>query len=251
MRANAGRPLADARGDAVVEPAPADGPVPGPPHLADPRALQILSTEHWSLLTARSLVYNETFSRGGMFLTLLSASLVALGFAYQGSGGGGDFLAIVVAVLALDLFVGLATLGRILAASIEELRAVQAMNRVRHAYLEMTPSLAPYFSTGTYDDPGSVLEVYGPEPGVRSKLFDVVHGLTTMPGMVGILDAAIAGALVASAVLALTSDARVALVAGIAAGILSTVVITVWTVRSFSDLGRYLGVRFPRPAPAG
>ncbi len=84
---------------------------PGPPHLADPRALQILSTEHWSLLTARSLVYNETFTRGGMFLTLLSASLVALGFAYQGSGGGGDFPLIVVAVLTLDLFVGVRDAG--------------------------------------------------------------------------------------------------------------------------------------------
>ena len=29
-----------------------------PSALSDPRALQILSTEHWSLLTARSLVYN-------------------------------------------------------------------------------------------------------------------------------------------------------------------------------------------------
>ena len=36
--------------------------------LPDGAALQILTTEHWSLLTARSLVYNETFARGGMFL---------------------------------------------------------------------------------------------------------------------------------------------------------------------------------------
>jgi hypothetical protein len=225
-----------------------DGP-PGPPHLADPRALQILSTEHWSLLTSRSLVYNETFTRGGMFLTLLSASLVALGFAYQGSGGGGDFLAIVVAVLALDLFVGFATLGRLLGATLEEFRALQAMNRVRHAYLEMTPTLEPYFSTSTYDDPVSVLEIYGPEPGHGAMIFDVAHGLTTMPGMIGILDSAITGALVAAATLAVTADSRVALVVGIAFGILTAVAITVWTVRSFGNLDRFLQVRFPRPAP--
>ena len=57
---------------------------PGPAHLADPRAITILTTEHWSLLTARSLVYNEAFSRGAMFFTFLSASLVALGFLAQG-----------------------------------------------------------------------------------------------------------------------------------------------------------------------
>jgi hypothetical protein len=34
----------------------------GPAHLGDPRPLTILTTEHWSLLTARSLVYNEAFA---------------------------------------------------------------------------------------------------------------------------------------------------------------------------------------------
>ena len=45
--------------------------------MSDPRTLQILSTEHWSLLAARSLVYNEAFARAGMFLSFLSATLVA------------------------------------------------------------------------------------------------------------------------------------------------------------------------------
>ena len=46
--------------------------------LTDPRAITLLTTEHWSLLTARSLAYNEAFTRGGMFLTFLSMSFVAL-----------------------------------------------------------------------------------------------------------------------------------------------------------------------------
>ena len=66
----------------------------GPPHLADPRALTILTTEHWSLLTARSLVYNEAFARGGMFLTFLTGTLVALGFVSQGSGFATGFLVV-------------------------------------------------------------------------------------------------------------------------------------------------------------
>ena len=47
--------------------------------LADPRALTILNTEHWSLMSARGLVYNEAFARAGMFLAFLSATLVAMG----------------------------------------------------------------------------------------------------------------------------------------------------------------------------
>ena len=50
-----------------------------------------------------------------MFLTFLSASLVALGFVYQ--GGGPDFVYMLVTILALDLFVGLATLGRLSSAA--------------------------------------------------------------------------------------------------------------------------------------
>ena len=38
--------------------------------LHDPRALQILGTEHWSLLSARSLAYDEAFTRArGLAIT--------------------------------------------------------------------------------------------------------------------------------------------------------------------------------------
>lgn len=221
---------------------------PGPPHLADPRALQILSTEHWSLLTARSLVYNEFFSRGSMFLTLLSASLVALGFVYQGGGGGGaDFPLIVVAVLALDLFVGLATLGRLIGASSEELKALQAMNRIRHAYLEMVPTLEPYFSTGSHDDIGSVLSIYGARPERPSVQLNVVHGLTTMPGMLSVINAAIAGGLAAAVVVTLGGDSRLALVGGLLVGFATTAALMGLGVRTFARQSRFVEARFPSP----
>jgi len=225
-----------------------DPTAPGPPHLADPRAIQILSTEHWSLLTARSLVYNETFTRGGMFLTLLSASLVALGFVYQGGGGGGtDFPLIVVAVLALDLFVGFATLGRIINASNEEIRALQAMNRIRHAYIEMVPTLEPYFSTGSHDDIGSVLEIYGGSPARPNGLQNMLHGLTTMPGMLAVLNASIAGGLAAAVVVAFGGDSRFALVVGMLVGVTTVVAFMALGVRIFTRANRTIEVRFPSP----
>ena len=66
--------------------------------LADPRALTILTTEHWSLLSGRSLVYNEAFSRAGMFLSFLAATLVALGLMSGAMGFNQAFL--VIAALA-------------------------------------------------------------------------------------------------------------------------------------------------------
>jgi hypothetical protein len=227
-------------------------PTPAAPtDLTDPRVITILSTEHWSLLTARSLVYNETFTRGSMFLTLLSASLVALGFVYQGSGGGPEFLAVVVAVLALDLFVGLATLGRIMGASAEEFRALQATARIRHAYLEIAPLVGPYLSTATSDDPNSVLETYGQDLGGEvSMLLNLGHGLTTMPGMIAALDAALVGGLVGAISVALGGSAALALVLGIVAGIVALLVSMAYGIRTFADLNRFSEVRFPRTPPA-
>jgi hypothetical protein len=53
----------------------------------EPGALQILISEHASLSSARSLAYNEAFTRGDMFLGFLSMSLVALALISQASPG--------------------------------------------------------------------------------------------------------------------------------------------------------------------
>jgi hypothetical protein len=221
-----------------------------PTELTDPRVITILSTEHWSLLTARSLVYNETFTRGGMFLTLLSASLVALGFVYQGGGGGPEFRAVVVAVLALDLFVGVATLGRIIGATGEEFRALQATARIRHAYVELAPVVAPYLSTATNDDPDSVLEVYGTGLENAGMLLNLGHGLTTMPGMIAALDAALVGALTGSIVVAVGGGANLALLIGIGVGIAALVGFMGYGIRTFTNVNRFSQIRFPPTPPS-
>ena len=65
----------------------------------DPRALQILTTEHWSLLSARGLAYNEAFTRAGMFLAFLSMSFVGLALLAQAMGFSRDFLVVAAIVL--------------------------------------------------------------------------------------------------------------------------------------------------------
>jgi hypothetical protein len=196
---------------------PAELPlVPGIDHgggggtpIDDPRALTILSTEHYSLLTARSLVYNEAFARAGMFLALLSATLVAVGLISTATGFSDDgFLTVVAAVLALDLFVGLASLGRIAAASGEDIRYLQGMNRLRHAYHQMVPGVERYFVTSHFDDIESVVSFYG--PAAANPVRNVVHGLTTTPGMIGVICSAVTGALAAVIGLLATHDPGVA-----------------------------------------
>jgi hypothetical protein len=163
--------------------------------LDDPRALQILATEHWSLLASRSLAYNEAFTRGGMFLTFLSMSFVALALLAQAMTFGDQFLAVTAIVLAFDLVIGLATYGRINGANVDDLRAVYGMARIRHGYTEIAPIVAPYFTSPSHDDMASVLTAYG-SPSSRG-IGLVLYGLTTSGGMIGLITSLVGGVLAA------------------------------------------------------
>jgi len=215
----------------------------------DPRALQILSTEHWSLLSARALVYNESFARTGMLLTVLSASLVALALVAQAMGFGGAFLPFAAVVLGFDLFLALATLGRIGSTSTEDLRCIQGMNRIRHAYLEIAPGLADYFITSPYDDMPGILASYGEASEQHSGLATVVHALTTMDGMVGMIAAIVAGVFGGVIALVLGATVGVAALVGLAAGIGAFAALAALGARESNRFWAGLESRFPTPSP--
>ena len=157
--------------------------------------IQILSTEHWSLLGARSLAYNEAFIRGGMFLTFLSMSFVALALLAQGMSFGSQFLTIAAVVLAFDFVIGLATYGRIGGANVDDLRAVHGMARIRHAYTQIAPITKPYFTSPTHDDVASVISTYGTGPDTGLGLF--LYAITTSGGMIGLIVSMVGGVLAA------------------------------------------------------
>jgi hypothetical protein len=229
---------------------PVHGPGGGP--LEDPRALTILTTEHWSLLSARALVYNEAFARAGMFLTFLSASLVALALVSQGMGFDRDFLLLAAVILGFDLFIGLATLGRVSSASNEDLRTIAGMNRIRHAYLEIAPELEPYFITSRHDDVRGILSTYGEPTGDHPSMFlGLLHGLTTTGGMVSMITTVIAGIL--GAVVALLLDVAPDVAIGIGLGTFTALVVVMSGIgyRMFSQFGAGLRPRFPTPPADG
>jgi hypothetical protein len=220
---------------------------PGGP-LSDPRALQILSTEHWSLLATRSLAYNEAFSRAGMFLSFLSASLIVIGFLIGSQGLTTDVLPVAVALLLADLYIGVATVGRLMSASREELQCVRGMNRIRHAYREMVPGLEPYFVSGFHDDARGVLATYGGGISPPARLLvNILHGLTTTIGMVATIDAMLIGAIFALVAVGLGGGLGFALLAGIigaAAGFAAFLVVGMRTAVGGQEQAES---RFPTP----
>lgn len=218
----------------------------GSASLDDPRLLQILSTEHWSLLSARSLVYNEAFARAGMFLTFLSASLVALAFVANVMSFDRQFLVLAALLLFVDIAIGLATLGRMLDASVDDLRSIAGMNRIRNAYVRIAPAVAPFLSAGIHDDSAGVLETYG-DARIRTGLAAFIHGLTTAGGMIMTIDALLGAALGGVVAIFFGADGSGAFAVGGAAFLALFAILNRYAYGVVSGFERTYPSRFPTP----
>jgi hypothetical protein len=210
-----------------------------------PHAAQILSSEHWSLLATRSLLWNEAMSRATVFLTVLSAATIALALLADATGFGSQTTTLALVLLPVVLLLGIATYVRLVQINNEEFKLVLAMNRLRNAYLRIEPGLAPYFTTGQHDDERGLVATYMLDHPSRRWL--LVHFMINTPTIVATVDAALAAA---TAVLALqvVGAPAVALVAGGAAAFLA-----VWgglmpLQRQTVDPLRQRPPRFPTPA---
>ncbi|WP_349427805.1 hypothetical protein [Microbacterium sp. LWS13-1.2] len=116
------------------------------------RRLQILATEHWGLLAARSTAQSEVLTRISIYLTLVSAGLVTIGLLGQATQFGSWFPVAALAILGFLMVVGLLTLIRVLTVSEEDMMYVLAMNRIRGGYADVDPTAAEYFLASTHDD---------------------------------------------------------------------------------------------------
>lgn len=216
-------------------------------HTESPAALraQILATEHWSLLATRGMTWNEIFSRTGTFLTVLSATVIALSLVAQATGFGTGFRAFALLVLPIVLLVGLATFIRLVEADVEDAWLVVGMNRLRHAYHELAPELDPYFVTSRHDDELGVLRTYSFRTDVG-----VSHLLCGSPVIVGIIDAVVTGIFVGIVCQALGAVAEVQVAVGLVAVFAAAVMLAMTAYRRLGRLRRDYRPRFPESEPA-
>jgi hypothetical protein len=156
----------------------------------DPRAPQLLATEHWGLLATRSMSWNESFARTSMFLTALSTATVALALVGSAAGFGTEFMVFALVVLSITLFLGAATFVRLVQVNNEDLYWVAGMNRLRGVYARLTPGIEQEFVTGTtLDVPGFAMS-YG---AMQVTGWAPLHFLVTTPGVVATICSVIAG----------------------------------------------------------
>jgi len=179
--------------------------------------LQILATEHWSLLSTRGLSWNEAFSRAAMFLSALSGAVVALALVAQATAFGPAFVTFALLIVPVVLFLGVATFVRLVEINREDVRWVIGMNLLRHAYLEASPELRPYFVTGWHDDEAGIMATFGARAGPGG----FGHEFVTTPGVLAVIDGVLTGVL--TAIVAAQIGANMTVTGGVAgtAGLLA------------------------------
>jgi hypothetical protein len=209
--------------DAVQEPKPAASPpLTSPPPHPDQLRLQMMSTEHWSLLASRNLAWTEVFARASMFLSALSFSTVALALAGQASGFGEEFRVFALIVLPVVLFLGITTTLRMDNANHHDAMCVIGMNRIRAGYLELAPDLERFLIMGTTDDIAGIGKTMG---GLPDRPF-FVEIFAATPTLISVLNAVIAATIVALGAIQIGFSTGTAILAG---AVVAAIGFVVWS----------------------
>jgi hypothetical protein len=204
----------------------------------------LLAAEHWSLLAARSLIWNEAQSRASVFLTVLSASIIALTLLADSTGFGAQSTTLALVLLPVVLLLGIAAYVRLVQINVEEFQLVLAMNRLRRAYLTLEPGMERYLSTGYHDDERGVFVTYMVDRHNQRSLW--IHFLVNTPNIVATVDAALAAALAVLSLQAAGAPRAVTITGGVAAFLLvwgTLYLLQRQTLRPFRDQTP----RFPTP----
>jgi hypothetical protein len=226
-------------------PAPRAGDIAGGEASPSMR-LQILSTEHWSLLATRSLAWNESFSRAGMFLSTLSGAIVALALVAQASAFGDGFTLFALVILPIVLFIGLATYIRLGASNYHEAQCIIGMNRIRAAYLELAPDLKRYFVMSAHDDFPGIGVTMGIQPG-GGTIFWIAQIIAGTPTVIMILNAVLAGTIAAIAALRIGGAPSTTLLAGAGTFVIVAAAQAWYSRRGFAKFQSQYRPLFPNP----
>jgi hypothetical protein len=165
-----------------------------------PAAVSFMTTEHFTLQGARAATISESTSRATMFLSSVSAGLVALGLIATATRIGTTFYVFGAVLLATLAFVGFVTFERVLQSGIEDLGYAERITRLRAYYFDFAPELTPYLASVPPPQRLTLL-------GLRAR---TAQNFRTVAGMVAVVTAVLAGSAAGLIAAAATTHSAVA-----------------------------------------
>jgi hypothetical protein len=149
-------------------------------------ATSILTTEHFVLQSARSAATSEAVSRVSIFLTAVSAALVASAFLGQ-LPDASIVTAFGLIILGALVFLGVTTFDRVLQVSIEDFQYALRINRIRQFYFHRSPLAADYLEPPAGDGTAALLAAYGVRSGDWQMLVSLAGVVSFVNGLLAAL----------------------------------------------------------------
>jgi hypothetical protein len=199
----------------------------------------IMTTEHYTLQTGRSMTIAETNGRASLFVGAVSSGLVALALVGQLSHLGTAFFVFSLVVLPTLFFMGVITFERVLESGSDDLIYARGINRIRHLYLDYAPQMQPYFILSTHDESSLPIENLGTRHRARWQVF------LSMGGMVAMINSVLAGSFVGLLLAVFTLPLTATTSAGVAIFLASMGLHQRYQWRQWMQLERHLPVLFP------
>jgi hypothetical protein len=151
---------------------------------SQPHVVQILTTEHYNLQSARSLAISDATGRAGLFLGTVSSTLIALAFVgnvtHVGTRLGTAFFVFALVLFPALVFLGLATFDTVLQSAIEGTILARDIDKIRQLYVELAPQVQ------------DVLPPHDHAPNLfrRARWW---QGFLTLAGIVAVINGILAG----------------------------------------------------------
>jgi hypothetical protein len=203
-----------------------------------PQLVAIMTTEHYTLQTGRSLTTAETNGRSSLFVGAVSSGLIALTFVGQIAHLGTAFFVFSLVVLPTLLFMGLITFERVLQAGSVDVIYASGINRIRHLYLEYAPQMQPYFILSTHDDRKGIL-------GHEAMTISWWQVFFNTAGMIAVINSVLAGSFVGLLFAAFTFPLWVSACTGVTTFLLSVTIHQRYQWKQWMRQARTLPVLFP------
>lgn len=184
-------------------------------------AVSFVTTEHFTLQSARSATIFESTGRATMFLSAVSGGLIALGLIATATQVGTAFYAMALILLPALAFAGVVTFARVLQSGIEDLGYARRITLLRNYYFDSAPELRRYLldipQSDRPDHLHALAQVIGPHALRRRS--GRGQQFVTIAGLVAVISSVLTGSAVGvlAAVLA-DHSLPIALLAGACAG---------------------------------
>lgn len=188
-----------------------------------------LLTEHFVLESARGITVSESSSRASVYLMTLSSSLVAFGFLAQTPFAYG-FLGVMIPVIVI---LGFFTYERLIQTSLEDIAALNSIQRIRRFYSQLLPGAGEFFPAPHGKHALNELLDIGTRGSWRGVFF-------TMSTAIAVVNSIVAGAGVSVVSAALGLAEPGAVVAGLSFGLVLGVLHAIYQIRQYDRMIRII-----------